>query len=117
MRACSTSLSNLISRGSTVFANGYMRRTAAVSAGASGSFAAGFLPVIARFMPSIAGGLAYRDHHQRRYCKSARNVSISLFSSITMPSAAPVIARQSLIILRLMEVLDGAPRCALMVNE
>ena len=38
MRTCSTSLSNLISRGSTVFANAYMRRNAGVSTGAFGSF-------------------------------------------------------------------------------
>jgi ABC-type uncharacterized transport system substrate-binding protein len=33
VRTCSTSLSNLISRGSVVFANAYMRRTSAISTG------------------------------------------------------------------------------------
>jgi hypothetical protein len=56
VRTCSTSLSNLISRGSTVFANAYMRLTSAVSTGAGGSRAESLPATIARnvFMPSIA---------------------------------------------------------------
>ena len=70
-----------------------------------------------RLQPGPSERLAYRDHHQRRYCKSARSVSMSLCSSVAMPSTAPVITRQSLIILRLVACWGCAPRCARMVTE